>query len=126
MAPCSRARVNAARTSAGIVFAGVLGVVSGAGGGASVALDAGAGAVVGASIGTGVINFGNGILNSGFFVRITILVVAMYIGTAAKINMPNTNPGNPRNSACAKMRHWVALNILKLNSQNNIDHIITA
>ena len=45
------------------------------------------------------IKFGTGTENKGFFVRTISVVVAIYIGSADKIKMPNTNPGNPRNFA---------------------------
>lgn len=67
--------------------------------------------------------FGSGIVNNGFLVRTIIDVVAMYIGSADNINMPNTNPGNPRNSARARRIQFARKNISKLNKPNNIAHI---
>lgn len=91
--PCARARTNAGRNSVGIIFCGVVsvGVVS------TGSCDTGSGAAVAdVSSGTGCINFGSDSVNNGFFVRKMILVVAMYNGIAANINMPNTKPGKPR------------------------------
>lgn len=91
--PCTRARTNAGRNSVGIIFCGVVsvGVVS------TGSCDTGSGAAVAdVSSGTGCINFGSDSVNNGFFVRKMILVVAMYNGIAANINMPNTKPGKPR------------------------------
>lgn len=69
----------------------------------------GAGAGVGGFINVGCIfaqaffiGVGTGTVTSGFFVRIINVVVAMYNGNAANTNIPNTNPGNPCNSACIR------------------------
>ena len=51
----------------------------------------------GSSRGVGCKNFGICILNSGARLRTMMVVVAMYIGIAASIKIPNTNPGKPRN-----------------------------
>ena len=48
---------------------------------------------------------GIGNVNKGFLLRIITYVVAMYIGAAAKINMPNTNPPNPARRACIRRFH---------------------
>ena len=66
------------------------------------ALVTGAGVVAGAGVGLinlGIFIFGIGIVISGFFVRITSVVVATYSGNAANTKMPNTKPANPCNSA---------------------------
>ena len=78
----------------------------------------------GLSAGTGCINFGKVSFTIGAPWRIVITVVAIYSGNDASINMPNTNPGKPRSSARARICHWVPENILKLNSQYKIAHII--
>lgn len=70
------------------------------------------------------IKSGTGMLNSGFFVRIINVVLAMYNGSAASINMPNTKPGNPRNSARIRWFQWVPENISKLNMNFKINHIV--
>lgn len=49
--------------------------------------------------------FGAGIVINGFLSRIINVVVAMYSGNAASINIPNTNPANPCNSARIKRCH---------------------
>ena len=119
------ARINGMRNSSGILCGNSfvfisLGVLdSGAGCIVSVAVD-GAGA---GSAGTGSIIFGNGIVNSGAFLRIIIVVVAMYNGIADSINNPNTKPGNPRNFACANRVQSVPENISKLNIKCRIAHI---
>lgn len=82
----------------------------------------GASSVVGLSAGTGVKIFGNGIVNSGFFVRKMMDVVAIYNGKADKTSIPNTNPGKPRNSAWINVCQFDAENISKLNSQRKIAH----
>ena len=66
---------------------------------------------------------GTGTVTSGFLVRTMIVVVAMYNGNAAKTKIPNTNPGNPRNSARIKWRQYAAENISKLNRNFNTVHI---
>lgn len=115
--PFVRARLNMARISDGIAFSGSVGV-----GFCFVAVGCAAGTAWGCVF-FGILIFGKGIVNSGFFVRTIILVVAMYNGIAAKINIPNTKPGNPRNSACIRICHWAALNMLKLNIQNKTAHM---
>lgn len=89
-----RARKNADRSSRG-KFVGNS-CVAGAAGSVSVAGSDGAG------VGSGFENcniLGLGITNKGFPVRIIRVVVATYIGMAARINMPKTNPAKPRSSA---------------------------
>ena len=76
-----------------------------------------------ASSGTGSMILGNGIVNSGFFLRIIIAVVAIYNGIADNINNPNTNPGNPYNLECASRIQSVPENISKLNIKCKIAHI---
>lgn len=66
--------------------------------------DSGSGMGVGAAVGTvfisfGILIFGIGMVISGFFVRITSVVVATYSGSAANTKMPNTKPANPCSSA---------------------------
>ena len=46
--------------------------------------------------GTGCSHLGRLILNSGADRRQTMTVLAIYIGTMARIKIPNTNPGKPR------------------------------
>ena len=112
-----------ARISFGMLFssAGVgAGVVSaGSSSGASVVAVSGSG--VGAYRSR--INLGIFISISGFFVRTIIVAVAAYIGIAASINMPNTNPANPRSCACINMCQYRSENISKLNSMRKIAHM---
>lgn len=123
---CWRARIKAPRISFGILV-GILCVS-----------DSGTGVGAGASISgaLGVAGRGNIALNIfviyvvfmvtiGCWVRIISTVVAIYIGIAAKINMPNTNPANPCTWARANICHWATENILKLNMNINISHTIT-
>jgi len=107
---CSRARIYVMRislgTSSGIGFS----VLSTTGSGVVVtsAGTSGAGVGVGSSSGVWVNAFlkktftDSGILieNNGALVRAITTVVAMYIGIAAKIKMPNTMPANPCKCAC--------------------------
>lgn len=76
------------------------------------------------SAGTGDKNFGNDIFINGALLRMTINVVAIYSGNAAKIIMPKTKPGNPCNWAWASLTQCAPENILKLNIQCKIAHII--
>ena len=69
-------------------------------------------------------NFGIGIVNSGAPLRATNVVVAIYIGNAARIKSPNTKPANPRRCMCAKYDQCNDENILKLNRPRNMAHII--
>ena len=69
-------------------------------------------------------NSGAGILNNGFFVRMIMVVVAMYNGNAANTNIPNTKPGNPRSWACAKYCQWRDENMSKLNMPCSTIHIM--
>ena len=121
---CARARINAARSSVGISFGAGVGVVSTIG---AVSAVWGSVSWVGliVSSGTGCINCGNGIVNNGFLVRKMILVVAMYIGIAAKISIPKTKPGKPRSCACIKICHCAPENMSKLNRHFKTAHIIT-
>lgn len=69
--------------------------------------------------------FGSGMVNSGFFVRMIRVVVAMYNDGAASNSMPNTKPGNPRRRACARCCHCWALKMLNLNKKYNNAHVAT-
>lgn len=93
----ARARINAARNSVGMVFccAGCSSDVSFSSGASELSVSA----VAVFSSGTGSKNFGRGTVNSGFLVRKMIIVVAMYVGIAAKISIPKTKPGKPRSCA---------------------------
>ena len=100
-----RARMNAKRNSAGMSAGNSMGVSTSSGPSEGVS-DSGSGVGVG-SVGAGfkkagILIFGNGIVISGFLVRIISVVVAMYNGNAASINMPKTNPGKPRSWARAR------------------------
>ena len=122
-----RTRINAKRNSAGISGGSSVGVSTSSGPRAGVS-DSGSGADAG-STGAGLNNagiliFGIGIVIRGFFVRTISVVVATYKGNAARIKMPNTKPGNPRNWARIRCRHWVVLNIEKSNMKNKIAHVI--
>ena len=97
--PPRRVRINAPRISSGIYCGSSM--CSG-----SLCCPFGAGAGSGAGSGAGganarTMNPGRGIVNSGFFVRIIIAVVAAYIGTAANTINPNTKPPNPCRCECA-------------------------
>lgn len=81
----------------------------------------GAGVVIGAGgVNARVINCGIGIVNSGRWVRIIINVVAIYIGIAANIKIPNTKPPKPCRWECAMRTHAADENMSKLNSIDNI------
>lgn len=100
-----RARMNAKRNSAGMSAGNSTGVSTSSGPSAGVS-DSGSAVGVG-SVGAGlkkagILIFGAGIVINGFLVRIINIVVAMYNGNAASINMPNTKPGNPRSWARAR------------------------
>lgn len=66
--------------------------------------------------------FGTETENKGFLVRIINVVVAIYNGSAASINMPKTKPGNPRNFACNNKCQCRPENILKLNRNLSTSH----
>ena len=72
---------------------------------------------------TFLIGDGTGTVINGFFVRTINVVVATYSGRAANIRIPNTNPGNPRNSARIKWRQYASENMSKLNRKFSIAHI---
>lgn len=118
----SRANKNGARnspgnpcgSSAGGVFSVAVGGVATTGGAAA----------CGVSAGVGVINAGSDIVISGFFVRIITVIVAIYNGSAAKINMPNTKPPKPR--SCARISRIQSLceNMSKLNMPDSIAHMM--
>ncbi len=91
----------------------------------------GGGGVVSEDVGVAMVRLkscgilGSGIVNSGFFVRMIRVVVAMYNDGAASSNMPNTKPGNPRRRACARCCHCWALKMLNLNKKYNNAHVAT-
>lgn len=101
---CFIARINCGRSSSGRSD-GMFGAVSVEAGTASVAVS-GSGVFLGAI-------FGNGMVISGFFVRMISVVVATYKGSIAKIKIPNTKPGKPRSCACINLCHCVPLKMLK-------------
>ena len=72
----------------------------------------------------GILICGMGIVIRGFFVRTISVVVAMYKGNAARINMPKTKPGNPRNCARIRCCHWADENMEKSNIKYNIAHVV--
>ena len=119
---CRRARSNANCNSVGIDFFGassisVDGLI------VAESFDSSSGFFL-SSFGTGCINLGIFTVINGFFVRTIIMVVAIYIGSAAKINMPKTKPGNPRKCACINICHCVDEKILKLNIHFKMPHMI--
>lgn len=119
--------MNAKRNSAGISGGKSVGASTSSGprvGVSDSGSGVGAGSVVVALNKAGILIFGIGIVIKGFFVRTISVVVATYNGNAANIKMPNTNPGNPRNWARIRCRHWGALNIEKSNIKNKIAHVI--
>lgn len=121
-----RARINAKRNSAGISSGSSTGVSTSSGPSVGVS---DSGTVSGAGAGdafrnSGILIFGNGIVISGCLVRTINMVVATYSGKAANTNMPKTKPGNPRNCAFAKCRHWARLNMEKSNMKYKIAHVI--
>lgn len=122
-----RARINAKRNSAGISGGSSVGVSASSGPRAGVS-DSGSGVEAGsAGAGlnkAGILIFGIGIVIRGFLVRTISVVVATYNGNAARIKMPNTKPGNPRNWARIRRCHWGALNIEKSNMKNKIAHVV--
>lgn len=101
--------------SSGIFISGAVAGVSGSAG-----LGAGVGAVAG--LNTDAMR-GVGIVINGFLLRTINVVVAMYNGNAANINMPKTKPPKPCSSACINLCQRDASNISKLNINNNIAHI---
>lgn len=122
-----RMRINAWRSSVGISGGrggSTAGFVSGAGG-SGCAGGTGAGAGVGGG-GTNArfIMLGMEMENRNFLFRIITVVVAMYIGMAARIKIPNTNPPNPCRCDDASFVHAAMENMLKLNSHVNIAHIM--
>lgn len=94
------ARKNAVCISAGISDGNA------GGGGMSDFVSSGSGVGAGDAAGAAVRNiagiFGVGIVINGFLSRIINVVVAIYSGNAANINIPNTKPANPCNSARIK------------------------
>lgn len=121
-----RARINAKRNSAGMSSGNSTGVSTSSGPSVGVS-DSGTVSGVGAGDdfrNSGILIFGNGIVISGCLVRTINVVVAMYSGKAANNNMPKTKPGNPRNCACAKCRHWARLNMEKSNMKYKIAHVM--
>ena len=122
-----RARINAKRNSAGISGGSSVGVSASSGPRAGVS-DSGSGVEAGSAGAclnkAGILIFGIGIVIRGFLVRTISVVVATYNGNAARIKMPNTNPGNPRNCARIRRCHWGALNIEKSNMKNKIAHVV--
>lgn len=122
-----RARMNAKRNSAGMSGGRSVGVSSSSGprvGVSDSVSGVGAGSAGAGLNNAGILIFGIGIVIRGFFVRTISVVVATYNGNAARIKMPNTKPGKPRNWARIKCRHWGALNIEKSNMKNKIAHVI--
>jgi len=121
-----RARINAKRNSAGMSSGNSTGVSTSSGPSVGVS-DSGTVSGVGAGDdfrNSGILILGNGIVISGCLVRTINVVVAMYSGKAANNNMPKTKPGNPRNCACAKCRHWARLNMEKSNMKYKIAHVM--
>ena len=72
----------------------------------------------------GILIFGMGIVISGCLVRTISVVVATYKGNAARINMPKTKPGKPRNCARIRCCHWADENMEKSNIKYKIAHVI--
>ncbi len=97
-----------ARKNADCISAGISDGNAG-GGGMSDFVSSGSGVGAGDAAGAAVRNIagmlGVGIVINGFLSRIINVVVAMYSGNAASINIPNTNPANPCNSARIKRCH---------------------
>ena len=96
-----------ARKNADCISAGISDGNAGGGGMSDfVSSGSGAGAGDGVCVGRNIAGiFGVGIVINGFLSRIINVVVAMYSGNAASINIPNTNPANPCNSARIKRCH---------------------
>ena len=100
-----RARINAMRNSAGMSSGSSVFAYSSSG--PRVGVSDSVSGVWGAIIvlgfkNDGIFIVGTGIVTSGFFVRTINVVVAIYIGNAASIKIPNTNPGKPCNWARIK------------------------
>ena len=105
---CFLARINALRISGGM-----LGSSSGSSGFCSVS---GCGSGVSDFFSLQIFSqFGNGIVISGFFVRIINILVDTYSGIAANIMAPKTKPTKPYNCECASRCHWALLKIQKPN-----------
>ena len=116
---CSRLRRKCGRNSLGISFGNGVGAGSGVAAFSSVdSVEAAAGLA-----NSFLMRSGTGMVNSGFLLRITNVVVATYRGRAANIKMPKTKPGKPRNWAWNRRCHWVPLNMLKLNRPYKIAHM---
>ena len=95
-----RARMNATRNSAGMSGGNSVGVSTSSGpnvGFSDSGWGIGAGSVDADFKKVGILILGTGIVISGCLVRTISVVVATYSGNAARINMPKTKPGNPRN-----------------------------
>lgn len=119
------ARINAKRNSAGISSDSSIGVSAASGPSVGVSDSAVAGGGAGVSLkNLGNAIFGTGIVISGFLLRKISVVVAIYKGKAANINMPNTKPGKPRNWACIRWRHCADENMEKSNIKYNIAHVV--
>ncbi len=116
---CWRARINAGLISLGMFDGKECGGASSDGvadGVVDVGVADGVGAVAGVLLfSDSRKNHGVGIVISGFLVLMIMLVVAMYMGNAARIKMPNTNPANPVNCACARRIQFARMNMSKLN-----------
>lgn len=122
-----RARINAKRNSAGISGGNSVGVSTSSGPNVGVSdsdWGIGADSVDADFKKVGILIFGMGIVISGCLVRTISVVVATYKGNAARINIPKTKPGKPRNCARIRCCHWADENMEKSNIKYKIAHVI--
>ena len=128
---CSRARAYATRNSAGIgadVGSAILSLFNSGLSVVSVFVSDGTGASttsssIGVCMNAFLINSGILMVNNGALVRAITIVVAIYIGTAAKIKIPKTMPAKPCMCACASCHQRMRENILKSNIYFIIAHV---